>query len=338
METGLLRPVLFVMACTACHGLCYLSWPALPVMGDIDMMANLEYYKVFYHVVKCGSVTQAAGVLSLSQPAVSQSLKQLESALGVVLLKRTSHGITPTAEGRQLFSYVEKGYEQFEAGEKWLLQMRSLERGEITIGASDMTLRFFLLPYLERFHEKYPGIKVYVTNGPTPATMKLLREGKIDFGVVSGPLSREESIGMFPVKKIEDIFVIGKKFSGYAGKTHPLKLLEQLPLITMEKPTSTRKYVQNFLEERGVRINPEFELATSDMIVQFALRNLGVGSVVRDFAAQELAEGTLTELKFEEPVPVRDFLVVTDERSRKSLAASALLEMVRDTGKEEERK
>lgn len=307
-------------------------------MGDIDMMANLEYYKVFYHVVKCGSVTQAAGVLSLSQPAVSQSLKQLESALGVVLLKRTSHGITPTAEGRQLFSYVEKGYEQFEAGEKWLLQMRSLERGEITIGASDMTLRFFLLPYLERFHEKYPGIKVYVTNGPTPATMKLLREGKIDFGVVSGPLSREENIGMFPVKKIEDIFVIGKKFSGYAGKTHPLKLLEQLPLITMEKPTSTRKYVQNFLEERGVRINPEFELATSDMIVQFALRNLGVGSVVRDFAAQELAEGTLTELKFEEPVPVRDFLVVTDERSRKSLAASALLEMVRDTGKEEERK
>lgn len=302
------------------------------------MMANLEYYKVFYHVVKCGSVTQAAGVLSLSQPAVSQSLKQLESALGVVLLKRTSHGITPTAEGRQLFSYVEKGYEQFEAGEKWLLQMRSLERGEITIGASDMTLRFFLLPYLERFHEKYPGIKVYVTNGPTPATMKLLREGKIDFGVVSGPLSREENIGMFPVKKIEDIFVIGKKFSGYAGKTHPLKLLEQLPLITMEKPTSTRKYVQNFLEERGVRINPEFELATSDMIVQFALRNLGVGSVVRDFAAQELAEGTLTELKFEEPVPVRDFLVVTDERSRKSLAASALLEMVRDTGKEEERK
>lgn len=67
------------------------------------MMANLEYYKVFYHVVKCGSVTQAAGALSLSQPAVSQSLKQLETALGVVLVKRTSHGITPTAEGRELF-------------------------------------------------------------------------------------------------------------------------------------------------------------------------------------------------------------------------------------------
>lgn len=292
------------------------------------MTANLEYYKVFYHVVKCGSVTQAAGVLSLSQPAVSQSLKQLESVLGVILLKRTSRGIAPTAEGKLLFSYVEKGYEQFESGEKQLLQMCSLERGEITIGASDMTLRFFLLPYLERFHEKYPGIKVSVTNAPTPATMELLREGKIDFGVVSGPMPPEEGIGMLAVKQIEDIFVVGKKFAQYVGKRQPLGLLEQLPLITMEKPTSTRKYVQHFLEENNVHINPEFELATSDMIVQFALRNLGVGSVVRDFAREELGSGALMELKFEKQVPGRSFLVVTDERNRRSLAAAALLEMV----------
>lgn len=293
------------------------------------MTANLEYYKVFYHVVKCGSVTQAAAALSLSQPAVSQSLKQLESVLGVMLLKRTSRGIAPTAEGRLLFSYVEKGYEQFESGEKQLLQMRSLERGEITIGASDMTLRFFLLPYLERFHEKYPGIKVSVTNGPTPATMDLLREGRIDFGVVSGPLPPEEGIGMLPVKKIKDVFVVGKKFEQYVGKPQPFQLLERLPLITMEKPTSTRRYVQRFLEEHNVHINPEFELATSDMIVQFALRNLGVGSVVRDFAQEELGSGGLMELEFETAVPDRSFLVVTEERNRRSLAAAELLEMVK---------
>lgn len=293
------------------------------------MTANLEYYKVFYHVVKCGSVTQAAAALSLSQPAVSQSLKQLESVLGVMLLKRTSRGIAPTAEGKLLFSYVEKGYEQFENGEKQLLQMRSLERGEITIGASDMTLRFFLLPYLERFHEKYPGIKVSVTNGPTPATMDLLREGRIDFGVVSGPLPPEEGIGMLPVKKIKDVFVVGKKFEQYVGKPQPFQLLERLPLITMEKPTSTRRYVQRFLEEHNVHINPEFELATSDMIVQFALRNLGVGSVVRDFAQEELGSGGLMELEFETAVPDRSFLVVTEERNRRSLAAAELLEMVK---------
>lgn len=292
------------------------------------MTANLEYYKVFYHVMKCSSVTRAAEALALSQPAVSQSLKQLESALGVKLLKRTPRGIAPTAEGRLLFSYVEKGYEQFEAGEKRLMQMRNLEHGEITIGASDMTLQFFLLPYLERFHEKYPDIKVSVTNGPTPATMRLLREGRIDFGVVSGPLKKEPGIGMVSVKKIEDIFVAGRNFSQYVGKTQPLQLLETLPLIMLDELTSTRKYVQGFLEENDVHVNPEFELSTSNMIVQFAMRNLGVGSVVREFARQELENGALTELNFDVRMPQRDFIVVTDEKNPASFAALRLLELI----------
>ncbi|PWM32811.1 MAG: LysR family transcriptional regulator [Clostridiales bacterium] len=292
------------------------------------MIANLEYYKVFYYAVKCGSVTRASEELSLSQPAVSQSLKQLERILGIRLLKRSSRGISPTAEGQLLFSFVEKGYEQFEAGEKRLLQIRNLERGEITIGASDMTLRFFLLPWLERFHEIWPGIKVTVTNGPTPATMALLREGKIDFGVISGPLEEEEGIRMRPVQQIEDIFVIGRKFSKLKEGTHPIRILEELPLIMIEPRTSTRKYVQGFLESRGVTVSPEFELATSDMIVQFAIRNLGVGSVVRNFAEEQLRAGTLNELKFRTPIPPRDFLLVTSERDRAGLAASRLLEMI----------
>lgn len=292
------------------------------------LIANLEYYKVFYYTVKCGSVTRASEVLSLSQPAVSQSLKQLERILGIRLLRRTSRGISPTAEGQLLFSFVEKGYEQFEAGEKRLLQIRNLERGEITIGASDMTLRFFLLPWLERFHETWPGIRVTVTNGPTPATMALLREGRIDFGVVSGPLEQEEGIRMQPVQRIEDIFVIGRKFAGLKGKEHPVRILEELPLIMMESCTSTRKYVQGFLEDCGVTVSPEFELATSDMIVQFAIRNLGVGSVVKDFAREQLQAGLLDELKLFPPIPPRNFLLVTSEREQTGLAASRLLEMI----------
>ncbi len=292
------------------------------------MIANLEYYKVFYHVVKCGSVTGAAQALSLSQPAVSQSVRQLETVLGVTLLRRTPRGIVPTAEGRLLFAHVEKGYGQFEIGEKRLLQMRNLERGEITIGASDMTLRFFLLPFLERFHEKYPGIRISVTNGPTPATMAQLREGRIDFGVVSGPLEAEPDIGMRPVRRIRDVFVAGQKFASYTERPQPLKLLERLPLIMLDRNTSTRRYVQRFLESRAVFVSPEFELATSDMIVQFSLHDLGVGCVVRDFAAEKIASGELVEIVFDTPVPERDFLVASDERNRHSCAAQRLLDMI----------
>lgn len=297
------------------------------------MTANLEYYKVFYFVVKCGSITLAADTLALSQPAVSQSIKQLERALGVVLFHRTPKGIVPTAEGQLLFSYVEKGYEQFEAGERQLFSLLNLERGEIRIGASDMTLQFFLLPHLEKFHEKYPNIRFLVTNGPTPATMQLLHEGKIDFGVISGPWDAQEGVRQFAVRQIEDIFVTGPRYEYLCDRLQPLKVLEELPLIMLEKNSSTRRNVQRYLDCAGISAEPEFELATSDMIVRFALRSLGVGCVVRDFAKQDLERGTLKEIHFDAEFPKRDILIVTDERKRNSIAAAKLLKMLK--GEEE---
>ena len=66
----------------------------------------------------------------------------------------------------------------------------------------------------------------------------------------------------------------------------------------LDQDTSTRRYVQRFLKQRKVFVHPEFELATSDMIVQFALRNLGVGSVVRDFAKKELDSRELIAVSY----------------------------------------
>ena len=122
------------------------------------MIENLDYYKVFYYVVKEGGITPAAKELSVSQPAVSQIIRQLEQQLEITLFTRAGKGIRLTAVGDVLFSYLEKGYEQIRQGVKRLENMKNMEAGEIHIGASDMTLRFFLLHYLEQFHEKYPNI------------------------------------------------------------------------------------------------------------------------------------------------------------------------------------
>ena len=70
-----------------------------------------------------------------------------------------------------------------------LERMLNMDVGEVRIGASDMTLQFYLLPYLEQFHREYPKIKVNVTNAPTPETIKSLEEGRIDFGVVTSPFT-----------------------------------------------------------------------------------------------------------------------------------------------------
>ncbi|NLL77284.1 MAG: LysR family transcriptional regulator [Clostridiales bacterium] len=292
------------------------------------MTNNLEYYKVFYYAAKLGSLTMAAEQLSISQPAVSQSLKQLENAIGAKLFARVSKGVKLTAEGELLYGYVAKGYEQIELGEKKVAQMLNLELGEVRIGASDMTLRFYLLPYLEKFHEQYPGIKVTVTNAPTPETLYYLKEGKIDFGVVSTPFENISGISAVKVKEIEDIFVAGRKFIQYKNKTLDLKDLERLPIISLEKKTSTRSYMDSYLEKNGVVMNPEFELATSDMIVQFTLRNLGVGSIMGEFAKEYLETGKIFALRFNKIIPKRHFCVVTDTENTLSAAARNLLKII----------
>ena len=292
------------------------------------MISNLEYYKVFYYVAKYGSVTKAANELAISQPAVSQALKQLERTLGVSLFHRAARGIRLTGEGQTLYTYVAEGYEQIELGVQKVRQMQNMELGEIKIGASDMTLQFYLLPYLEKFHEQYPNIKVVVTNAPTPETLRFLKEGRIDFGIVSTPFSALTDMSVIPVREIEDVFVAGRRFISYKNKTLDFQELEELPLIFLENNTSTRKYMDEFLAKNGAKVQPEFELATSDMIVQFAKRNLGVGCVMRDFAKEYLESGLLFELRFNKMIPKRQFCVVRSDKIPMSMAAAKLLEIM----------
>lgn len=292
------------------------------------MVSNLEYYKTFYYVAKTGSLTQAASLLSISQPAVSQALKQLEQQTNAKLFRRVSKGVKLTAEGELLYSYVAKGYEQFLLGEERLKQMQNSELGEIHIGASDMTLQFFLLPYLEQFHEKYPGIKVIVSNAPTPETIENLKKEQIDFGVVSSPLAEDPSVCALPVREIEDIFVCGRRFISYKNRTLDLSVLETLPLICLEGNTSSKHYMEDFLSKNNVSLKPEFELATSDMIIQFALRSLGIGCVMKDFALPYLQSGKLFALRFNQMIPKRNFLLVTPSGGHMSPAAANLLHLI----------
>lgn len=291
---------------------------------------NTEYYKVFYYVGRLGSITAAAEALCISQPAASQAIKQLEKALNTKLFLRNQKGVRLTAEGKLLYPYVERGIENLLDGEMMVKRLVDLGLGEVRIGASDMTLQFYLLPYLERFHEKYPNIKVMVSNAPTPETIESLYEGKIDFGVVSTPFDARPEVETVEVKKIRNIFVAGNKFWNLKGKRMEYGELKNLPCIFLEKNTSTRKFMDEFLEKRDIVLEPEFELATSDMIVQFAIRNLGIGCVMEDFAREKIEGGELFELAFRERMPEREICVVTDKKNPISPAGERFLEILQD--------
>ena len=191
-----------------------------------------------------------------------------------------------------------------------------------------MTLKYFLLPYLEEFHERYPGIRVTVTNAPTPETIRHLCDGRIDFGIVSTPVEKRASLKCVPVKEIRDVFVAGRKFEYLKERMLGYEELMKLPVMCLEGNTSTRTYVEQFLASKQVTIRPEFELATSDMLIQFAVRNLGIASVVRNFAVEHLKTGDLFELRFSEEIPARTFCIVANERIPLSAAAATLMNVL----------
>ena len=294
------------------------------------MNTNLEYYKIFYYVVKYGRFTKAAEKLCITQPAVSQAMKHLEQALSTTLFYRTQKGMRLTREGEELYTYIKQGYEYMVMGEKKIKEMKDLSHGEIRIGASDMTLQFYLLPYLEKFHQQYPKVKLAVTNGPTPDTIGQLLSSNIDFGVVSTPFAEKEEIAFQEVSEIEDVIAAGSRFENLRGKILTFEKLEQLPMICLEKNTSSRGFVERHLLDNGVLLKPEIELATSDMIVQFVLRNLGVGIVMKVFVKKYLENGQLFALELERPFPKRKIGIIKKKKHPLSSAAQKLLEMIQE--------
>ena len=89
---------------------------------------NYELYRIFYMVASTGSITKAAGELYISQPAVSQSIKQLETQIGGRLFKRTSKGMELTYEGKMIYDYIKEANQLIDKAEKKFSQLKELNR------------------------------------------------------------------------------------------------------------------------------------------------------------------------------------------------------------------
>ncbi|MFP4975553.1 LysR family transcriptional regulator [Paenibacillus sp. CN-4] len=268
------------------------------------MSLSLEWYRVFYWTAKLGGVTNAAKKLHITQPAVSHTLKQLESSLGGNLFFRSPKGVTLTSEGEVLFQFVEQAIQLIDQGETKLIEMQNLVSGEINIGASDTLCKHYLLPYLEQFHKDYPDVRVRVTNRTTPETIALLKEGIIDFGVVNLPA--EDPKIQFKKSLVQQDCLIGiPRFADLLGESTTLGELQKYPLLMLETGGSTRSYLDNYALSHGVIFNPDFELGSIDLLVEFALSGFGLALIVRDYVHKELASGKLVEIPIAPAIPER---------------------------------
>ncbi|MGO4345121.1 LysR family transcriptional regulator [Paenibacillus sp. MCAF9] len=291
------------------------------------MIVNMEWYRVFYWTAKTGSLSRAAEQLYITQPAVTHTIKQLEAKLGGQLFFRMAKGVKLTTEGKVLFRYIEQAYSFIEIGEKMLAEMHNLQSGEISIGASDTLCKHYLMPYLEQFHTEYPEIRIRVTNRTTPETIQLLKEGKIDFGIVHMPASDSQLDFRLSVP-LQDILVGGPAYSSLGDTTIELEDISKYPLLLLEKGASTREFLDEYAAAHGTKLRPELELGSMDLLAKFARSGFGLAFLVRSYAADELASGKLVEIPLNPPIPARSIGIATLRGVPQSAASKRFLELL----------
>ncbi|MGN1235687.1 MAG: LysR family transcriptional regulator [Christensenellaceae bacterium] len=291
-------------------------------------MVNLELYRVFYSVAQCGSLTKAAETLFISQPAVSQAIKQLENQLGTPLFNRTHHGMELTKQGGELiFKQVERALGLLEEAENRLAELKTSPTGSIRIGASDTIFSYILAEKIVEYNEKYPAVRFEMLMGTSVDTIEQLRAGKIDIGFLNLPVEHEDVEVSRSVQELNDVFLVGEKFSFLRGRRVDLVELKEYPLLMLEKNTIARRALDTFSKGLGVELVPDMEVGSWDFMKKLAASGIGIACLPREYAKKEMEEGTLFEIDVSPALPVRGVGIAYPKNVNKSFALKKFIEL-----------
>jgi DNA-binding transcriptional LysR family regulator len=268
------------------------------------MATKLDQYRIFCEVAKCRSFSGAARELYMTQPAVSQAVMSLEKDLGIRLFTRTSKGVTLTNDGRLLFEHVNSAMNLIRLGENKLLESRDLKAGEMKVGVGDTISKYFLLPYLAIFRSKFPNVRLNIINRTTTELCALVKSGEIDLAVCNFPI-KDEALETRECIEVHDIFVCGGKYIGQFSKPVGLDEIAAMPLILLERKSNSRLYVEKYMLSQGIRITPEIELGSHDLLLEFASFNFGIACVVEEFSQEYLKTSRLFKIELAQEIPPR---------------------------------
>lgn len=267
------------------------------------MDINYELYKVFYYVANTLSFSEASKQLFISQSAVSQSIKALEKKIGQSLFVRSTKKVLLTPEGEILLRHIEPAINLIKRGESQIVEA-AVSGGQIRIGASDTICRYFLVPYLERFHKEFPNAHIKVTNGTSIQCAELLESGQVDLIITNYPNSY---IGNFSkleiIKDFQDVFVANRAFEHLRGKKNSLKELLNHPILMLDKRSTTSEFLHALFQKHQLDLVPEIELSSNDLLIDLA--NIGLGiAFIPDYCITQ-THPELFVVETEEELPLR---------------------------------
>ena len=293
------------------------------------MNIDFELYRIFYVVANNGNITKASEELSISQPAISKSIKNLEEQLGGQLFVRTKRGVILTEEGREFYNYIKHAMEYISSAENKFTELINLETGHIRIGIGTTLTKQFLLPYLEEFHKLYPNINIEIITNLSSELIPKLRNGLIDiviFNITSDDYGND--IEIIKCKKITDCFVANNTYNELFNKELSLNDLNQYPLIVQAKGSNTRHFLDNFAKINNVTLEPNIELASYSLVVEFAKIGLGIGYVTREYISEEIKNNQLNILKIKENIPSRYIGIALSKNHLPNFSTKKLIEII----------
>ena len=289
------------------------------------MNISYDHYRIFYYVVRYGSFTKAANALTSNQPNITRAMGILESELGCTLFIRTNRGVKLTAEGQRLYEHIKPAVEQIQTGEEELALRKTLRSGIISIGASEIALRCFLLPVLTQFHKKYSGVKLRISNFSTPQAISALHKGVVDIAFVTTPTSDMKGLRAVNIRKIHELPVCSAELGHLAKKALGYDEIAQYPLISLSEGTKSYYMYRDIFVQNGVAFDPDIEVATADMILPMVRSGLGIGFVPEPFLNG--AQGII-RLKLKGKPPERQICCIKTAQHSLSSAARELEKMV----------
>ena len=282
---------------------------------------------MFKEVAETGNISVAAKNLYISQSAVSQSVKQLETALQARLFARSPRGVSLTSEGQMLYQYVRSALGLLATGEDKLSQAQQLLLGTLVIGASDTVTSQFLVPYLDDFHRLHPGIRLKIVSGRSAKVLSMLKSGAVDIAFASSPA--DSAVESWPCFATHSAFVAGSGYDCDFDHVYTRREIADFPLILLERKASSRVFLEQEFLKHGVTLSPEIELSSRSLLVSLAHIGLGVAGVTLEFVQKALESGDIRALKTDFTIPARSVDMCTLRDVTPTAAAAAFMEMVR---------
>lgn len=254
---------------------------------------TLKHLRVFHTVCVENSITKAAEKLYMSQPAVSLSIKELETYYNVKLFDRMNRTLYITEKGRILFEYAENILSQFSEARD--VVSGGIGESFLRIGANLTLGENFLPEILNRYNELYPNVKISVTINNSKEIEDLLASNKLDMAFIDN-ISDLKTLTFIPFRKEEMSVLCGKDYA--PGLTEiSLSDLASMDLLLREKGSGVRTVTDHLFQAYGYTVSPALESTSTTAIIRFAENGFGATILPESAVAESLAKGTLRRLE-----------------------------------------